>query len=266
MTSNPLSHKKRSGLVLAALAGACVLLGAAGAAPAPFQLVFDGHHVPLAASPNGLGHAGTFTASAPFCSAGNAADERVFVGQQVSSRRVYTCDDGSGSMTVLMVNIPGEHAVGGNGTWQVIGGTGAYAKLRGSGTWSTLSVQGDEGNLAALSFRSKMQGTALIDEVAPSAGFSKVSARKLVRPTSAYLIKVVFFARDDQEVGASYRLKASIGARTLASKAGQTASRAMSVSLTVRPPKGTRALQLALTATDSVGNTRTVQRSLKLPA
>ncbi len=265
MTSKPPSRGRRFGLAVSALVGAGVVLSAAGAASTPFQLVFDGHHVPLAASPNGLGHAGTFTASPPFCSEGTAADEQVFVGAQVSSRRVFTCSDGTGSMTARMVNIPGEHAGGGTGTWEIALGTGAYMKLRGSGTWSTLSVQGDEGNLLKLSFRSKMEGNAFLDETAPAAGFSKASARKLLRPRGAYLITVVLFARDDAETGATFRLRARVGSRTLASKAGQTASNAMAVSMTVRPPRGARILQLVLTATDSVGNTRTVQRSLKLP-
>jgi hypothetical protein len=195
-----------------------------------------------------------------------AADQRVFVAQQVSSQRVYTCDDGSGSISVLMQNIPAEHVTDGTGTWQVTGGTRDYAKLRGNGTWNTISVQGNEANPASLTFRTKMQGTAFLDEVAPAAGFSQTSARKLVRTTGAYSIMVVFFARDDPESAVSYRLKAKLGSRTLASKAGQMALKAASVSLTVRPPKGARTLQLELTATDAVGNKRTVSRSLKLPA
>jgi hypothetical protein len=263
-----LSTRERSGIALAALAGAGVLLSAvAGAAPTPFELVFDGAHVPLAASPNGLGHAGTFTASAPFCSAGKVADQRVFVAQQVSSLRVYTCDDGSGSVTVRVDNLPAEHEIGGTGTWQVTGGTSGYAKLRGNGSWKTVSVQGDPANVTNLKFRTKMQGAAFLDEIAPAAHFSRASARKLVRPRGAYLIRVVFSARDDDaKDGVSYRLKVRFGSRTLASKAGQTASQAASVSLTVRPPKGAHKLRLELTATDAVGNMSTAERSLKLPA
>lgn len=248
-------------------AGVPVSAVAAATTPTPFELVFDGAHVPLAASPNGLGHAGTFTASAPLCPAGKAADQRVFVAQQtVSSMRVYTCDDGSGTFTVQVDNLPAEHVLGGTGTWRVTGGTSGYAKLRGNGTWNTLSVQGDVTNLASLTFSTKTDGTAFLDEVAPAAHFSKASAQKLARPKGAYLIRAVFFARDDDGTGATYRLKARFGSRTLASKTGQTALKAVSVSLTIRPPKGAHTIRLELTATDAVGNISTVERSLKLPA
>jgi hypothetical protein len=84
-----LSSRRRIGIASAALLAAGVLLGtAAGSTPAPFELVFDGGHVSLAASANGLGHAGPFTSSGPFCAAGKAADQRVIAAQPVSSLRV----------------------------------------------------------------------------------------------------------------------------------------------------------------------------------
>jgi len=267
MMSGSLSVGARASTALAALVGAgSIAIAVAGAAPAGFELVFDGKHQPLASSANGLGHAGPFTSSTPFCSAGTAEDQRVLAGQKVTSVRVYTCDDGSGTATLRMENIPFEHVVGGAGTWEVTGGTGSYAKLRGNGSWKTLAVVGNEESVTSLTFRTRLQGTAAIDETAPSATFSRATAKKLARPKGAYMVTVAFVARDSANEGASYRLKAKVGTRTLASQAGRTALQAEVASLTVRPPSGARTLQLELTATDEVGNARTVMRSLKLPA
>ena len=249
-------------IVVAAVAASANAAAAGG--PTPFQLLFDGHHVALSTSPNGFGHAGSFTASAPLCPAGNAADSRVTVGQEVSSTRVYKCDDGSGTFTVRVNNIPSEHVVAGTGTWLVMSGTGTYAKLRATGTWKTLTTHGDETNILGLTYTTRTQGSGYIDTVAPQLGFTRATVKKLASP-GAYSVKVVFFARDSSTEGANYRLTARAGSRTLNSKSGQTSVGTTTTTLTARPPKGTKSLRLQLRATDPVGNASTITRSLTLP-
>jgi hypothetical protein len=250
-------------LIVIGILAAVFALGATAGAPTPFELIFDGQHIPLATSPNGFGHAGSFTATGLLCPAGKATDLRVTVTQQVASTRVYTCDDGSGQFTVHVIDIPNEHIVGGTGTWQIVGGTGSYAKLRGTGTWKTTATHGDESNISKLTYTTKTQGTAFIDDVPPAAGFVRTTAKKLTAP-GLYRITVVFFARDDAHSGSSYRLRVKAGSHLLGSLAGQTAFNAVSVSVRVKPGS-TRVLRVELTATDTVGNRLTIARSVTVP-
>ncbi|HEV2591031.1 MAG TPA: hypothetical protein VGU02_03970 [Gaiellaceae bacterium] len=255
---------RRRGWIMAAVAAAVFATTASAGSPAPFELDFNGSHVHLAASPNGFGHTGDFSATGALCSAGTATDQRVIVGAHVSSIRKYTCNDGSGTFTVHVIDIPFEHVVGGVGTWQVTSGTGSYAKLRGTGSWKTQTAHGDESNLPGLTFTTKTVGTAFIDDTPPQPSFIRVTSKKLAKPTGVYRIVTTLAAPDDSGETTVYRLRIKGGSRTLSSRAGTTAGR-VSVSVTVRPALGQRALSLLLTATDAVGNTRTITHRVTLP-
>jgi hypothetical protein len=253
-----------SGWIVAATCAAVLATTASAGPPAPFQLLFNGSHIPLATSPNGFGHSGDFSASGSLCSAGVAADQRVNAGLHVSSIRKYTCNDGSGTFTVHVVDIPFEHLIGGTGTWQVMSGTGSYAKLRGTGSWKTLTVHGDESNLAGLTFTTTTVGTAFIDGTPPQSSFIRVTTKKLTKPAGVYRLVATFAAQDDSRETTTYRLRIKDGSRTLTSRTGSTAGR-VSVSMTVRPPLGKHALSLELTAIDAVGNLSTITHSVILP-
>ena len=103
----------------------------ASAAPEPFLLTFDGAHFPDSTLEGGISHAGRFTASAPFCSAGEAHDVyHVIEGEFLSVHRIHTCDDGSGSFTAWMPTVRNEHGSA-TGAWKIVEGTRQYPTLRG---------------------------------------------------------------------------------------------------------------------------------------
>jgi hypothetical protein len=252
----------KSCLVLAALVvagtvggGAFVAIGAR-AAPTPFELYFDGAH-------RGLSHFGPFTSTAPFCAAGTVADIRQYF---PATSRKYACDDGSGSLVILVDNFPDEHVTGGKGAWKISAGTGRYAKLRGSGSWTGLSWTGNPQDPTTITFRTKMQGTVDFDEVAPALGITRASAKRLAKPAGSYLVKVVFVARDGAGGAVSFHVKAKSASRTLGTQMGETSTGTGAVSITVRPPRGARTLRLELTGSDEVGNAASAAvRSVPLP-
>ena len=100
---------------------------------------------------------GTFTASDPLCPSGTFVDEfiggggafrsgRVFFGAS-NIRKVFTCDDGSGTFTIQFHPqfTPATSAgCGSSGPFAVIGGTGDYARLRGQGDFCVFSEGGGE--------------------------------------------------------------------------------------------------------------------------
>ena len=85
----------------------------------------------------------TFTATEPLCPSGTFVDTILTVGAARSGKpkiellikTVYTCDDGSGTFTMLK-HVFLEFTANGStntGPVQILGGTGAYAGLRGNG-------------------------------------------------------------------------------------------------------------------------------------
>jgi hypothetical protein len=249
--------------LVAALAG--LLSGGAGASAdaTAFQLMFDGMHRPATfPSPNGLQHEGPFTASKPFCASGYAKDFQHQL-RPLSAFRRYTCDDGSGTVTAHIDLFPDEHAVGLSDTWKIVEGTGDYAKLRGQGTWKSVSVGGDPGNPASITFRSVLTGVVDFDDAAPSVSLGRVTAKKLAGSRRGYVVRIPFSAQDDNAV--SYRLELRDRLHVLVSKIGTVAAGMAPPSLRIVPPRGVRRVTLALTASDAVGNERTVARSVKLP-
>ena len=243
-----------SGLVAAVVAFAvvAVVTVVAGAVPRSFELTFEGSH-PAAV------HEGPFTASAPFCAAGYAADRPSpqSTGPPPVVTRDYTCGDGTGTVTMLVDRPHGEHSPGGTGRWKIVEGSGHYARLRGQGTWT--SSGGDP------RFRSVLSGIVDFDTGAPVVAISRATTQKLRRPRGAYLLRATFSARDDVEGNTvSYRVVASAGGLPLVTRTGKTTSRQVSLSLRVRPPARARTLTLEISASDAVENERRVSRALKL--
>jgi hypothetical protein len=108
---------------------------------------------------------GTFTASDPLCPSGTFVDQFVGGGGAFRSghvffgasniRKVFTCDDGSGTFTIQFhpqftpaTSAGCEQA----GPFAVIGGTGDYVRLRGHGDFCNFAVGEDE-------FRETFTGT-----------------------------------------------------------------------------------------------------------
>src|SRR6476646_1171512 len=108
---------------LAMLATVAVIAGTARATPTAFTLTLDGRHAEDPTLPAGIRHEGRFTASAPACPAGTAQDISDVVVDPLTVLRSFTCDDGSGSFTVLLPQVASEHA--GSGTWKIVSGTAA---------------------------------------------------------------------------------------------------------------------------------------------
>lgn len=238
------------------------LVGGAGATPTSFTLVFDGIHVADASLPAGIRHEGRFTASAPFCAAGKAADVRDIELEPLTVLRKHICDDGTGSFTALMPAVRGEHP--GIGSWKIIEGTGRYATLRGIGTYTGHLLSGSNQDFLTVTYRTTWQGTIDFDAVAPTVGVT-ASAAKLRRPLRTYSVRVALKLADDTPGSSiSYSVDIRADHSFLAYKKGVTASGQATVKLRIRQPRGVRNIQIIVTASDTVGNERTATRSLRL--
>jgi hypothetical protein len=270
-----MTHRGRFGAIAAcamlpAIVIACaglVLSGAttgAGVAVGSFGFVFDGRHVPATIpSESGVMHVGTFTASAPFCASGTVADLEFYGPGAV--RRSYICGDGTGTMFVRSSTPRFEHVSGGSGSWEILGGTGQYASLRGRGTWTSVHLGGDQDDYGTITFRSTSGGVADLDAVAPQIVVSRSSATRLPRPVGVYLVRLAFSARDNVAANvSSYQVTIKAGATDLAFRRGATVAGTASLTLRVRPPKGSRRIQIVIAASDPLGNERKQVRLLTL--
>lgn len=170
--------------------------------------------------------------------------------------RDFTCRDGSGSVTMVIVRPVLEH-LGGTSTWRIVEGSSQYAQLRGHGTWT--SSGGDP------RFRSVLTGIVDFDTVAPTISIALASSQKLRRPRGAYLLRTSFSARDGDGNVVSYRVTASVRGEPLATRRGETTSGQVSLSFPIRPPARSRTVRIAISASDRMENERTISRSLKLP-
>ena len=241
------------------LAAAAALLAlasspGAGAAVSSFHLVFDGRHNAA------LLHEGTFTASAPLCPSGSAADVSVDATTDTSLRR-FACPDG-GDFIAKITPLPAEH--GGNGSWQIVGGSGPLADLRGKGTFSSTRLAGRLDDPATIAFRSTWDGVVDFDVVPPTISVSSATARKLKRPKGSYSLRVVLAFAGDADV--SYVLQIVDPRKpgnAFVYKVGQTASGSAASTSRIRP-KNTRTLQIKVSAADSVGNEATFEKALRL--
>jgi hypothetical protein len=261
--------KKRL-LVLAGTVISVLATGAIGASghtssPSSFELVFDGRHEAAGDSPIGFWHAGRFTATGAFCSAGSAMtlEVRGTTPADAEGKRLLTCADGSGSATALVVSLESEH--GGTGAWRIISGTGAHAKLRGRGTFRSTRTGGDPADLESITFRSTWTGVADRDDTPPEIAVSRVSVAKLNRPSRSYVLGIAFSAREAPGNAVRYLIDVRGRGRFLASRVGEMASGKMSAAIRVRPAKNVRRLRLEITASDPLGNESRVSRDLTLP-
>ncbi len=255
-----------SGLALAiggTASGASGAVGGSALSVRSFEFVLDAHHVP-ATIPSDIGvmHVGTFTASAPFCASGTAIDLKFE--DSAAVHRSYTCGDGTGSMTVRSTTPRFEHTSGGSGRWGILGGTGQYASLGGKGVWTSIPGRGEAADIGA--FRSTSSGIAELDAEAPQIAVSRSTATRLRRPVGAYQVRLGFSARDNIEKSvAVYDVTIRAGSTDLALKRGAAVAGTVSLTLQIRPPKGSRRVQITITATDPLDNKRTLVRSLTLP-
>jgi hypothetical protein len=254
-----------AGLALAAIAAVAAVAGGAGAAPTQFTLTFNGSHVPDASLPSGLSHVGPFTASAPFCPAGQGADTKDVsdtppVGLVVL--RTFTCDDGTGSFTALLP-AAGEHS--GGGSWRIVEGTGTYVTLRGMGRYSSTRLSGDPGDFLSITFRSTWTGTVDFDVDPPSIGLS-ARATKLRRPARSYALRIVL-AVPNEAAGASlaYGVEVTAGRTSLAGRLGTTTRGKATVALRIKPRRTTRRVKVSVEVTDPVGNRSNTARTVTLP-
>ena len=221
---------------------------------------------------------GTFTSRAPFCATGTFVEDP-YVGSATTWR--LTCADGTGGLTLSVVD---------EVRWQIVDGSGSYAGLRGGGTLRSGEALGSpsyaEGSL--VTWRGTLVGVVdwgaepdqpedgnavaptNADTVAPTIAIASARAAKLRRPAGAYSIKVALAVRDDIEgntVAYVLRVTQTRAHRliVLASKEGTTASGSVSMTLRVVPGKRVQTLQLRVSGSDPVGNEVSLVRPLKLP-
>ena len=261
-------------LGLAGLIGvgaALVLAAPARSVPTDFELTFEAALEPPEFV---ITKGGTFASRAPFCASGRIVE---VANDYVTATWRFTCDDGTGSLTVFFG--------GPEGGWRISEGSGSYAGFRGQG-----SLQAEQlckpwlGETCDLGKPIPWRGTLLgvvdpegvepetvaptnADTVAPTIAIASARAAKLRRPEGAYSIKVALALRDDVEGNAvSYRLRvATARGKELAWRSGPATTGAVSMTLRIRPPDGARLVRLQLTGDDPVGNTASVSRALRLP-
>lgn len=247
--------------ITAGMLASVVLVGGADAAQTSFQLVFDGHHV-LATfpTPTGLSHEGPFTSTSSLCPSGYAHD--IAQTDQVATR-LFTCDGSDGTFTATISPHLAEH--GGAGSWQIIAGTGELADLRGKGSFSSVLTSGNPNDFLSISFRSTWQGTIDLDATPPTVAITRQTVHKLARPRGTYVMQLALSLNDNSTAAVSYTLTL-IDPRTLNvfERNGGQASGTIARTFRLRPAPATRRLRLTVTATDQVGNTTTLTRTIRL--
>jgi hypothetical protein len=231
--------------------------GAGVAAPASFQLVFDGKHQP------NLLHEGTFTTPSSSCPTGTAEDVSIDEAT-VTAVRQFTCDAGGG-FTAKVGPLPAEH--GGSGTWQIVAGSGALADLRGKGTFTSVRTGGDPNDPETITFRSTWTGVADLDATPPTTGVKHWHAKKLKRPKGAYKVTLRLSLTDNDGGPVSYELKLvdpKKPSHSFAFKVGKTATGSVTKSLRIKVGKRTRHVRLKVEATDAVGNQSAFAKTFRL--
>jgi hypothetical protein len=207
----------------------------------------------------------TFRSRAPFCATGTFVE---YGGPGGTTWR-FTCDDGTGSLTVSIARAwdhnPQAHVW--NTTWRILAGSGSYAGLRGEGSMriEVLSSESSDRE-SVMTWRGTLQGVVELDATAPTISFSSATAAKLRRPAGSYALRLGIALRDNvADNPVSYTLRVTNGGRKLAEKFGTTRKGAVSMTLRIQPPAGARTVRLVLTGSDPIGNQVSLTRSLKLP-
>ena len=262
-----LRSKLRRGLGVAVAIGVFAIpAGATSATPRSFDLTFDGRMGEEVHFRRWI-HEGSFVASPPFCASGSGTDTSVVqaigIGRSV---RVFTCSDGTGSITARVVNYDAEETIGQTGTWQITDGTGAYQSLRGKGEITGAPLSGDPQQTQTLTFRARWRGIADFDTIPPAVDIARASATKLRRPRGTYDVRIAYSIRDNVEEN-SVAYTATLywpGVSRLVTKRGQTQSGDVVVAFRVRPPTSVRRVSVKLVVSDPVGNERQLKRFVRL--
>lgn len=241
------------------IGGGAATVHAAGTAVSALELTLEAELTPPFFM---TAEGGTFRSRAPFCASGRFVED----GDWYSATWRFTCDDGTGGLTVVLLP---------DATWRILGGSSSYADLRGKGSLR-------EGQLLCgtncdfgrpIPWGAILEGVVDRDTVAPTIAFSSATATKLPRPKGAYAVRLGIALRDDV-IGnpVSYTVRACLytvdacaGTLELARRFGTARTEAVSVTLHIRPPARGRTVQLQLTAEDPVGNAISVRHSLRLP-
>jgi hypothetical protein len=114
--------------------------------------------------------------------------------------------------------------------------------------------------------RITFQGVVDRDAVAPTISISSATATKLRRPAGAYALRLRIALRDDvTDNPVSYTLRAYAGGVELARRFGTARTKAVSMTLRIRPRAGAWTVRLELTGEDPVCNAWSVSRALSLP-
>ncbi len=243
---------------------------ATGSAASEFELTFQGvpEVVPSPASPF-VDHVGTFKSGGPFCESGTGVHlvgESDFFGVSWGAR-LYTCADGSGSLTISVSRTQFQHEQPWDMHWRIVEGTGSYANLEGRGTLSDDLRTDEAGQPLGVSVRSTLRGVADNDAVAPSIELSRIDVTKLRRPVGAFRLDLVLAMHDDVEGNpVGYALSVRKNGLELARRVGSTATGTVPLTLRIRRPNANvRAVRVQVTAVDPVGNERSVSQLLRLP-
>jgi hypothetical protein len=249
------------------IGGGAATLHAAGTAPSAFELTVQGRDTWQWDGDvlTGVELQWTFRSQAPLCASGTFLEYGVPGGFTWR----FTCDDGTGSLTISIARAwdHNPQAQAWNTTWRILDGTGSYADLRGQGSMriEVLSSEVSDGR-SVMTWRSTLQGVVDRDAVAPSISFSSATATKLPRPAGAYALRLGIALRDDVTGNpVSYTVRASAGGVELARRFGTARPGAVSIKLRIRPPAGSRTVQLQLTGEDPAGNAVSLHRVVKLP-
>jgi hypothetical protein len=250
--------RMRTACVIAIAAVAILSTGGSGvAAPASFQLVFDGHHDAQ------LLHQGTFTTSYSSCSSGSAADVSIDE-PTLTATRQFTCN-GGGGFTAKVGPLPAEH--GGSGTWQIVAGSGALADLRGKGTLTSVRTSGDPNDPETITFESTWTGVTDLDATPPDIGVTRWHAKKLKRPRGAYTVNLALSLTDKGGGPVSYQLEIvdpKKPSHSYVFKLGKTTSGSLARSYRIKVGKQTRRVQLKIDASDAVGNESALAKTFRL--
>jgi hypothetical protein len=258
-TARVAHHRRMRGACVAALAAVAVLStgGAGAAAPASFQLVFDGKHQA------NLLHEGTFTTSSSLCPKGTAVDVSIDEAT-LTAMRQFTCDAGGG-FTTKVGPLPAEH--GGSGAWQIVAGTGPLTDLRGKGTFTSVRTGGDPNDPETITFRSTWTGLADLDATPPVTKVTRWHVKKLENPKRTYRVKVALSLTDNGGGPVSYALQIvdpKKPSNAFVFKLGTTTSGSVSKSFRIRVGKHTRRLRLKVDAGDAVGNQSALAKTFRL--
>jgi hypothetical protein len=257
VTGAPENHSGMLALrVIAVAAAAFVLAAVAGATgPAPFHLVFDGHHN------EALLHEGTFTTSSPWCSSGTAADVSVDSSTDTAVRR-FSCA-GGGDFTAKLTPLPAEH--GGSGSWQIVDATGPLANLRGKGRFTSIRLSGSADDPTTITFRSTWDGAADFDATPPTIG-ARGTARRVTARANSFAVRVALVLAD-AAAPVSYQLQVVDPKRptkALVFKLGETSTGSTTSSFRITVAKTTRTVRVEVTASDAYGNEATLAKLVRL--